>query len=324
MYKSLALDLRAVQSELRKRPLLLSSEMLGSAGDIFRVKDHGYRRIDDFTSLHLMDFKVGQSYSLTMNRRDLICIMIMLDGTYSRRAGDATERVNPAMVQITNCPESISDTETGNALRGIFVVSDRRHFVEQFQLNVDHLPASLQPIFLSAEGAPKALKVPMLASTIMATEQILSCKYQEPIKSMFINAKAVEIVCGVVSQLNSLLPQQRLLTSLPGIPVQAIEAAATIYQREMHRPPTIEQLAYRLGLNRNDLINGFKALFGETPHAYYNTLRMVRAQEMLRSGGLSISDIARRVGYERYASFSRAYQEHFGCSPSSVGRSVAD
>lgn len=53
-------------------------------------------------------------------------------------------------------------------------------------------------------------------------------------------------------------------------------------------------------------------MFGATPHAYANVVRMEQAQVLLHDGQLSISEIARRVGYEGYSSFSRAYQAHFG------------
>jgi AraC-like DNA-binding protein len=43
---------------------------------------------------------------------------------------------------------------------------------------------------------------------------------------------------------------------------------------------------------------------------------MEEARLMLRDGQLSISEVARRIGYEGYSSFSRAYRSHFGESPS--------
>ena len=58
---------------------------------------------------------------------------------------------------------------------------------------------------------------------------------------------------------------------------KAIETAAGIYRREIGSPPTIEQLATRVGLNRNELTNGFRDMYGLTPHAYGHMLRMEQA-----------------------------------------------
>jgi AraC family transcriptional regulator, transcriptional activator of the genes for pyochelin and ferripyochelin receptors len=53
-----------------------------------------------------------------------------------------------------------------------------------------------------------------------------------------------------------------------------------------------------------------------TPHAYGHLLRMEKAHLMLDEGQLTVSGVARRIGYEGYSSFSRAYRTHFGQSPS--------
>ena len=53
-----------------------------------------------------------------------------------------------------------------------------------------------------------------------------------------------------------------------------------------------------------------------TPHAYGHMARMEEAERLLRTGEISISEVARRMGYEGYSSFSRAYHAHFGRAPS--------
>jgi transcriptional regulator GlxA family with amidase domain len=132
---------------------------------------------------------------------------------------------------------------------------------------------------------------------------------------VYLKAKTMELICDVVSQINTQAGPQpvRLRTSLDKS--QAIESAASIYRREISRPPTIEQLAIRVGVNRNALTSGFREMFGLTPHNYGLMVRMEQAQNMLRDGGLSISEVARRVGYEGYSSFSRAYHAHYGHAP---------
>lgn len=94
--------------------------------------------------------------------------------------------------------------------------------------------------------------------------------------------------------------------------MQAIEAAAEIYRRDLAAPPTIDKLAFRVGLNRNELVLGFKERFGAPPHAYNLAVRMEQAKHLLQSGELSFSDVARRVGYGSYSSFARAYRAYHG------------
>ncbi len=315
-HKSLDIDFRALQTQLLKRDFIRSSEILGPTDGIFKTREHGYRRIDDATFLHVMDFEVGHPYSLKMARPDFVCIQITISGSYNRWVSDKIDAVKPATLHITNVPLSISDTQTGTKLRGALIVCDREYLVNHFKLNVDRLPAAYRPIFNSKVGSLSALKLTPTPDVMIAADQILSCKYNEPLKHLYLNAKATEIICAIVAQINGLSPRTLLHRPEVADKKQAIEAAATIYKREIVNPPTIEQLAARIGLNRNDIISGFREVFGVTPHTYGHLIRMEQAQLLLQDGQLSISEIARRIGYEGYSSFTRAYRAHFGTSPS--------
>jgi AraC-like DNA-binding protein len=315
MYKFLDLDFRAIRTELSGRDYIRSSEILGPTESVFRTREHGYRRIDDGAFFHMMDFEVGQSYSLRMSRPEFVCIQLVVRGTYSRSISHHVESVEPATIDVTNAPSSISDTQAGSRLRGVLIVCDREYFVDRFRLNIDRIPEAYRPIFTSSAGAPSALRLPIGSSAIVAANQMLSCRYDEPLRHLYLNAKAMEIICGVVAQINGLSPQQRLRSPAARDKTTAIEAAAAIY-REDFNAPTIEQLATRVGLNRNDFMKGFREAYGVTPHEYRHSLRMEEARRMLREEQLSISQVARRIGYEGYSSFARAYRSYFGHPPS--------
>lgn len=315
MRRLLTLDLQEVRSALRKQPFVRSSDALGPTDDVFRARDHGYRSIDDGVFCHVMNFEAGQPYRLRMTRRGLVCIQVTVKGTYSRWVGDHTERVSPALIEISNQPGSVVDTSSGMKLRGILIVCDREYLLDCFGLNLDRVPEKFRPIFSSSAGTPEVLRLPNLSSTISIVDQIMASEFSGRLRSVFIKAKVIELICNIVSGINMLAPAGRNRIRLARDKCESIESAAAIYRRELHKPPTIEQLAARVGLNRNDLTDGFRDMFGVTPHHFGITVRMQEAQALLREGALSISEVARRVGYEGYSSFSRAYQAHFGQSP---------
>lgn len=312
----LELDFRAVQSGLGIGEFVRSGKVLGNVDGVFRAKEHGYRRIDAFTLLHVMNFEVGDPYSLKMARADLVCIQATLVGRYSRWIGQRMDLISPHMLQVSNVPLSVSGSDAGARLRGVLIVCDRRHFIDRYGLDIARVPPVYRPIFLSREGTPDVLSLPLSQAGIGLVDQIVSCRYPEPLRGIFVGAKTVEIICDVVSQLHGLRLRAapRLITEHAKL--KAIEMAAEIYRRELGDPPTIEQLVRRVGLNRNELTRGFRDVFGVTPHAYAQTLRMERAQDLLRGGELSISEVARRIGYEGYSSFARAYHAHYGRAPS--------
>ncbi|WGD31027.1 AraC family transcriptional regulator [Ancylobacter sp. WKF20] len=312
----LDLDFRAMRSSLGVGEFVRSSQVFARADDVFRAREHGYRRIDNFTLLHVMNFDVVESYSLKMVRTDLVCIQAVVAGRYSRWIGQRMDVINPHMLQVSNIPLSVSDTDAGARLRGVLIVCERRHFIDRYGLDIDRVPPAYRPIFMSQHGTQEVLSLPLSPAGIAMVDQIVSCRYAEPLRGVFVSAKAVEILCDVVSQLHGL--RQRAAPRLIGeqAKIRAIQTAAAIYRREIADPPTIEQLVRRVGLNRNELSKGFRDLFGVTPHAYAHARRMEHAQEMLRGGDLAISEVARRIGYEGYSSFARAYHAYYGCTPS--------
>jgi AraC-like DNA-binding protein len=313
--RRLTFDLHEVRGELQRKCFMRSSDLLGPTEDVFRTSEHGYRRIEDSVLLHVMDFEVAQSYRLQMTRKGLVCIQINIRGSYDRWVGDYTERMSPAMIQISNQPRSIVETTSGMKLRAVLIVCERQYLLDHFGLSVDRIPPRYRPIFTSDAGLPEVLRLPNLPVTISIVDQLLTCKLPGRLRSLFIKAKVVELLCTIVAYINTFPEHVPMRARTSRNKSAAIESAASIYRREIYRPPTIEQLSARVGLNRNELTNGFRDRFGITPHHYAVMVRMKEAQSLLRDGKLSISEIARRVGYEGYSSFSRAYTAHFGQGP---------
>ncbi|WP_420156612.1 helix-turn-helix transcriptional regulator [Nocardiopsis sp. CNT-189] len=72
----------------------------------------------------------------------------------------------------------------------------------------------------------------------------------------------------------------------------------------------------RVGLaSPTHLRRSFRAAFGESPHAYLCRRRVERACRLLRSTGLSVTDIARAVGYESLGTFTRRFVRMVGETP---------
>lgn len=83
-------------------------------------------------------------------------------------------------------------------------------------------------------------------------------------------------------------------------------------------PHSLEGLSKSFFLNEFKLKAGFKELFGITVFRYIQTLRLDFAHELLLNNGLSIGEVAIRVGYESDAAFVRAFKGKFGFTPGKV------
>ena len=67
----------------------------------------------------------------------------------------------------------------------------------------------------------------------------------------------------------------------------------------------------------------FKRLFGDSPLDHVRKMRLAKASDMLRSGSLSLEEIAKQTGFCNQFHFSREFKKCYGSSPSVFRRNVA-
>ena len=77
----------------------------------------------------------------------------------------------------------------------------------------------------------------------------------------------------------------------------------------------MESLAETAGMSRSAFAARFRELLGEAPLAYVTQWRMQKAMQLLRQRDRKLIDIARSVGYESDAAFSKAFRRVVGASP---------
>lgn len=80
-------------------------------------------------------------------------------------------------------------------------------------------------------------------------------------------------------------------------------------------PITVKDLSDTFHLSESQLRRQFVKAYGIPPMAYRNRLRCKIAGELLSNPNLSISDIAKRLGYTTPSDFCRAFRTHYGISP---------
>lgn len=92
----------------------------------------------------------------------------------------------------------------------------------------------------------------------------------------------------------------------------------------MHADPaaewTVESLGRKAAMGRTAFAERFREVVGETPLQYLTSWRMQNAKRLLTESGFTLDRIARRVGYESAASFSRAFKRAVGQAPGTYRR----
>ena len=87
-------------------------------------------------------------------------------------------------------------------------------------------------------------------------------------------------------------------------------------------PWTVESLAAACGMSRSTFAVRFKDLVGETPLEYLTGWRMQKATGLLQKGDQKLFEVAKSVGYDSDAAFSKAFKRAFGVAPREYRRNA--
>ncbi len=96
---------------------------------------------------------------------------------------------------------------------------------------------------------------------------------------------------------------------------QQIGQALALIHRDPSQPWTVDRLAQQTAMSRSAFAARFTELVGEPAMRYVTRWRMHVAMNRLRNRDSTVSEIARGLGYESEAAFSRAFKRIVGVSP---------
>jgi len=94
-----------------------------------------------------------------------------------------------------------------------------------------------------------------------------------------------------------------------------IGTALSAIHDSVNTPWTVESLAEAAAMSRSAFAARFKELLEQTPLEYVTEWRMQKAMQLLQQRDKKLVDVARSVGYESDASFSKAFKRVVGASP---------
>jgi AraC-like DNA-binding protein len=94
-----------------------------------------------------------------------------------------------------------------------------------------------------------------------------------------------------------------------------VGAALNAVHDRVNTPWMVESLAEAAGMSRSAFAVRFKELLGQTPLEYVTEWRMQKAMQLLQQRDKKLIDVARSVGYESDAAFSKAFKRVVGASP---------
>jgi AraC-like DNA-binding protein len=94
-----------------------------------------------------------------------------------------------------------------------------------------------------------------------------------------------------------------------------LRRARDLADRRFAEPLDLDALAGAAHVSRHHFARRFAATYGESPMRYLTRRRIERAQDLLRSANLAITEVCMVVGYSSLGSFSSRFREMVGESP---------
>ena len=94
------------------------------------------------------------------------------------------------------------------------------------------------------------------------------------------------------------------------------EDAVQIVEAEYATELSLDDIARRVASSRRQLQRAYSEIGDTTFRDHLTSVRMERAAEMLSGRGLTVREVAYRVGYRQPAQFAKAFRRHHNTSPS--------
>ena len=126
-----------------------------------------------------------------------------------------------------------------------------------------------------------------------------------------INTDDIKLIHAMVDVLKIYCREHQLIAS----PKSRISRVLLYIADHIEEKLTVEELSRLAGYNVQYFVRLFKRDIGCSPYQYIISYRLKEAKKMLRTDA-SITEIAKKTGYNDIKSFSRSFKKKFGVSPS--------
>jgi AraC-like DNA-binding protein len=216
----------------------------------------------------------------------------------------------------------ISEWTAASARERYIMLSMRPEYLaEHFLTSSVDAPQQLQAFV--ANKREKIIYVQRSLSTqaFDVTTRLINNPFTGKLGLVYTEALALELLCCAVQSFHSAAdgPTEQYTER----ELKCLHAAREILTRQFAPPPSVGQLARRVGMAKPALARGFKAVFGETIVDFSQACRMRHAMGLMRDRSRSVAQVSEAVGYAHPTSFTTAFRRHFGMRPIDARRSKA-
>ena len=102
---------------------------------------------------------------------------------------------------------------------------------------------------------------------------------------------------------------------------QLIKKALDMVEKNLSNPEySIEDLSRDMCMSRATLYRKITSITGSSPSDFVKNVRLRKAAELLKEGGLTIAEIADQVGFNTPSYFTKSFKKLFGVLPTQYNK----
>ena len=212
----------------------------------------------------------------------------------------------------TCCIEQKSD-EFGDVIAPMISVDRLRLMLDGLRL-----PAIMER-FLDGRGDDFVATLKMSAAMRYLGQQLQASPYAGDLGNLYRQGKLLELLAGILSDLDDTTPAHRRISRAEQAQVATV---CDMLRLDLAHPPTLEALAYYVGLPQRRLSEVFREITDMTIPHWIMHERLAVAADYLQKGDLPIKEIAHRLGYSQVSSFTAAFSRRYGCPPAEYRKAL--
>lgn len=237
-------------------------------------------------------------------------------GTVSHSRGQKENfSCGPGQTWLSFYPKSHGTIEflAGQPIRAVGIQMAPGLLRTFMDIESDHIPAYIRGIVDGTNENHFNHVCTMTTRMHSTIHQIMNCPDHGFTRRIFLESKALELLSYLIGD-DSL---SEYSPSLCADDEERIRHAKDILISNMENPPSLAELARKVGLCTTRLNTGFRQVFGTSVFGYLKRHRLEKARWLIEIEDKSVSEAAWEVGYSSLSSFHRAFVNEYGINPSS-------
>jgi AraC-like DNA-binding protein len=185
------------------------------------------------------------------------------------------------------------------------------------------VPRGLRPVLEGSADQIFCNRIKMSPQTRTILDQITNNPYQGAMNRLYLECKSRELIIRQLYEMSN-LPVAGDFQRLRPDDIERIHEAKRILLGDLERPPSLDELARRVGVGATKLKRGFRQVYGSTAYNLLRQERLHRARSLLMDSRLNVTEVAYKLGFSDTSHFIREFSRHYGTTPGRFSKDFSD